>query len=77
MKKPSTLKLRDVEWGEVTRFVTNPDPPATLALVYGRRRVGKTQLLGDAADAADGLVITLAEQETMPALAAVAEAYAS
>ena len=76
MKKPATLKLREVEWAEVSRFASNPDPPATLALVYGRRRVGKTRLLGDAADAANGLVITLTEQETMPALAAAADAYA-
>jgi hypothetical protein len=39
------LLSRDGEWSELSRFATNDVVGATLALVYGRRRQGKTLLL--------------------------------
>ncbi|MER5778186.1 hypothetical protein ABT144_28610 [Streptomyces sp. NPDC002039] len=36
---------RNDEWSALTRFITDPQPGATLGVVYGRRRQGKTFLL--------------------------------
>ena len=40
--KPQDMFDRDYEWGELTRFAGNSAPRATLGIVSGRRRQGKT-----------------------------------
>ncbi|GAA5058002.1 anti-sigma regulatory factor (Ser/Thr protein kinase) [Thermocatellispora tengchongensis] len=43
--KPDVIFDRDREWAVLSRFVTDPRPGATLGVVSGRRRHGKTFLL--------------------------------
>ncbi|NUR26095.1 MAG: ATP-binding protein [Catenulispora sp.] len=45
MLKPAEIFDRDYEWSELVRFVNHPGPQATLGVVSGRRRQGKTYLL--------------------------------
>jgi AAA+ ATPase superfamily predicted ATPase len=45
---------RDYEWSALTRFITDDQPGATLGVVSGRRRQGKTFLLYAACRAAGG-----------------------
>lgn len=45
LAKPDVLFDRDAEWAELASFVANRSLGATLAIVYGRRRQGKTLLL--------------------------------
>ncbi|MGH3544675.1 MAG: hypothetical protein ACRDPW_01890 [Mycobacteriales bacterium] len=42
MEKPAHLFDRDHEWSTLIRFVTDQTPGATMGVVYGRRRQGKT-----------------------------------
>jgi uncharacterized protein len=51
--KPPDMFDRDEEWAALTRFATDDRPGATLGVVSGRRRQGKTFLL-DALCKADG-----------------------
>ena len=52
--KPEWIFDRDAEWSALTAFVTDPQPRATLGVVSGRRRQGKTYLLSALADAMGG-----------------------
>ncbi|MGH3544343.1 MAG: hypothetical protein ACRDPW_00175 [Mycobacteriales bacterium] len=45
MEKPTEMFDREFEWSEVVRFASRADPQATLGIVSGRRRQGKTFLL--------------------------------
>ncbi len=54
MDKPSEMFDRDFEWSALTRFITDPQPGATLGVVSGRRRQGKTFLLDAACRATGG-----------------------
>ena len=45
VRKPADLFDRDWEWAELVRFVTDDAPGATLGIVSGRRRQGKSFLL--------------------------------
>lgn len=45
MDKPATLFDRDSEWAALSAFAQDPRPGATLAVVRGRRRHGKSVLL--------------------------------
>jgi AAA+ ATPase superfamily predicted ATPase len=45
VEKPSEMFDRDGEWAALDRFVSNAKPGATLGVVSGRRRQGKTFLL--------------------------------
>lgn len=45
MKKPSTVFDRDGEWKALTTFSTDSSDAATLGVISGRRRQGKTYLL--------------------------------
>lgn len=56
--KPDDLHDRDREWAALTDFATDPAMGARLALVYGRRRQGKTMLLEALARACGGFVFT-------------------
>src|ERR1700676_5466412 len=52
--KPSEVFDRDFEWSALARFITDDQPGATLGVVSGRRRQGKTYLLEAACQAAGG-----------------------
>ncbi|MEU6378234.1 ATP-binding protein [Streptomyces sp. NPDC046909] len=54
MDKPSDMFDRDYEWAALGRFISDPQPGATLGVVSGRRRQGKTFLLDAACRAAGG-----------------------
>lgn len=54
MDKPAEMFDRDHEWAALTRFITDEQPGATLGVVSGRRRQGKTFLLDAACRAAGG-----------------------
>lgn len=62
MEKPADLHARGPEWGALTDFATDPTPNATLGLVYGRRRQGKTLMLELLAEATGGFMFTAREQ---------------
>jgi AAA+ ATPase superfamily predicted ATPase len=74
--KPVDLFDREAEWSELTSFVGNPAIGATLAIVYGRRRQGKTLLLELLAEATGGFMFTGLEQSSSQNLAAISHAYA-
>ncbi|MCC3764849.1 ATP-binding protein [Glycomyces sp. TRM65418] len=54
MEKPGEVFDRDVEWSALDRFVSDTRPGATLGVVSGRRRQGKTFLLDAIVRAAGG-----------------------
>ena len=54
MDKPAEMFDRDHEWSALRRFITDAQPGATLGVVSGRRRQGKTFLLDAACRAAGG-----------------------
>jgi AAA+ ATPase superfamily predicted ATPase len=59
--KPSEIFGRDREWRALADFVADPRPEATLGVVSGRRRQGKTYLLRSIARAAGGFFFEAAE----------------
>ncbi|WP_189934014.1 AAA family ATPase [Streptomyces sulfonofaciens] len=59
---------RDFEWSELTRFATLPGPRATLGVVSGRRRQGKTFLLDAVTRASGGFMFTATETTEADAL---------
>ncbi|MFI5715704.1 ATP-binding protein [Nocardia sp. NPDC051750] len=54
MRKPADMFDRDHEWSALTGFVADERPGATLGVVSGRRRQGKTFLLEAVCEAAGG-----------------------
>src|SRR5450756_1667906 len=52
--KPDDMFDRDVEWMELAAFVADQRPGATLGIVSGRRRQGKTFLLRALCEATGG-----------------------
>lgn len=54
MDKPAEMFDREYEWSALTRFISDQQPGATLGVVSGRRRQGKTFLLDAACRAAGG-----------------------
>src|SRR6266849_8278448 len=60
-EKPSHVFDRDREWNALADFTADPRPEATLGLVSGRRRQGKTYLLRSLAAAAGGFFFEAAE----------------
>jgi uncharacterized protein len=54
VEKPAGMFDRDYEWSALTRFIADPQPGATLGVVSGRRRQGKTFLLDAACQATGG-----------------------
>ena len=55
---PGRLFDRDAKWAELTSFATDRALGATLAIVYGRRRQGKTLLLELLSELTAGLMFT-------------------
>lgn len=76
--KPEYIFARDAEWGTLADFATDERLGATLGVVSGRRRQGKTLLLESLCEELDGLYFTVPED--MPPeehLRRLAEAIAS
>ena len=61
LKKPSHVFDRDREWSGLADFAADPRPEATLGLVSGRRRQGKTFLVDALTVEANGFMFTAAE----------------
>ncbi|WP_220182843.1 hypothetical protein [Sphaerisporangium album] len=59
---------RDFEWAELSRFATYAAPQATLGVISGRRRQGKTFLLDALTSATGGFMFTVTETTEADAL---------
>jgi hypothetical protein len=68
---------RDFQWAELTRFASNDAPRATLGIVSGRRRQGKTFLMDAIAVKAKGFMFTAAETTEADSLHQFGEALAA
>jgi hypothetical protein len=77
VRKPDELHARDRQWTSLAEFGTDPAAGATLGLVYGRRRQGKTLMLELLAEATGGLMFTAREQSDHQNLADLSAAYAA
>ncbi|WP_043631521.1 AAA family ATPase [Nonomuraea candida] len=77
MEKPARLFGRDEEWEALADFVAAPTTGATLGLVYGRRRQGKTLMLELLAQASGGLLFAATQQSETQNLADLGAAYAA
>lgn len=75
LPKPSTLHDRDAEWRALMSFVGHTDPGATLGLLYGRRRQGKTYLLAQLVQALGGFMFTGIQQSGIQNLRDLSRAY--
>jgi uncharacterized protein len=75
--KPDRLFDRDVEWRELSEFAGSPAPGATLGLLYGRRRQGKTLLLELLALELGGFMFAATQQSEAQNLADLGAAYAA
>jgi len=73
--KPDRLFDRETEWRELTEFATSPQPGATLGLVYGRRRQGKTLLLELLSLELGGFLFAATQQSEAQNLADLGAAY--
>jgi hypothetical protein len=60
--KPADVFDRETEWADLADFVLSPWPGLRIAVVYGRRRQGKSYLLRRLADAVGGLYHLATEQ---------------
>ena len=76
LPKPAELHDRADEWRSLAEFAGDPDSGATLGIVYGRRRQGKTLMLELLAEASEGLTFTGLQQANAQNLADLAAAYA-
>jgi len=76
-RKPQDMFDRDYEWGELTLFASSGVSRATLGIVSGRRRQGKTFLLDALAVKANGFLFTAAETTQADSLRQFGEALAA
>lgn len=67
--RPREIFDRHDEWAELTAFVSSPGAGMRLALVYGKRRQGKSMLLRALAGRTKGLYHQALGEERAPALA--------
>lgn len=68
MPKPSELVARDTEWADLCRFVEGRRAGMSIAVVYGRRRQGKSYLLRRLCEAYGGRYVMAVQEERQPAL---------
>ncbi|MFE9093636.1 ATP-binding protein [Streptomyces sp. NPDC007264] len=68
MDKPAEMFDRHFEWTELTRYARYSGPEATLGVVSGRRRQGKTFLLDALTRASGGFMFTATETTEADAL---------
>lgn len=76
-RKPPDMFDRDFEWEELTRFARNSSPRATLGIVSGRRRQGKTFLVDALTVEANGFMFTAAETTEADSLRQFGQALAA
>lgn len=62
LSKPIDIYDRETEWADLAEFVTSQLPGLRIAVVYGRRRQGKSYLLRRLAEASGGLYHLATEQ---------------
>lgn len=67
MLKPERIVGRNNDWATLSAFVAHPDEHLRLAVVSGRRRVGKSYLLRALTQVSGGLYITAVAEEDAPA----------
>jgi AAA+ ATPase superfamily predicted ATPase len=75
--RPQDMFDRDFEWAELTRFAGNSAQRATLGIVSGRRRQGKTFLVDALTTKANGFMFTAAETTEADSLHQFGEALAA
>jgi uncharacterized protein len=75
MDKPGRLFGRDQEWRALTDYAAAPAPGATLGLVYGRRRQGKTLMLELLTQQTGGFLFAATQQSEAQSLADLGAAY--
>ncbi|MQY15654.1 hypothetical protein SRB5_58420 [Streptomyces sp. RB5] len=75
LPKPTRLFDRDTEWRELTDFASSGQTGATLGLVYGRRRQGKTLMLELLARESGGFLFSATQQTETQNLADLGAAY--
>lgn len=69
---------RDHDWALLTDFLADPAPELRLAIVSGRRRIGKSFLLEALTTAVGGLYLSAVQEEgRVPALRRFTEAIAA
>lgn len=76
MDKPVDVFDRDEEWSDLAEFATSSLPGMRIAIVYGRRRQGKSYLLRRLAEATGGLYHLATEQTETVSLRRFADALA-
>ncbi|MFC3503773.1 ATP-binding protein [Micromonospora krabiensis] len=74
LTKPTGIFDRDYEWAELARFAADERPGATLGVVSGRRRQGKTFLLYELARATGGFYFGATEATPAESLRRLGEA---
>jgi AAA+ ATPase superfamily predicted ATPase len=77
MAKPERLFARDTEWRELSEFVSSGQEGASLGLVYGRRRQGKTLILELLVRELGGFFFAATQQSEAQNLADLGGAYAA
>lgn len=75
--KPIDVFDRDEEWADLAEFAMSPLPGLRIAIVYGRRRQGKSYLLRRLAEASGGIYHLATEQVESIALSRFAESLAA
>ena len=74
MLKPADMFDRDREWSQLTGFIEDDRPGATLGVVSGRRRQGKSFLLEAACQEADGFYFSAQEATEAESLSLIGTA---
>jgi hypothetical protein len=77
LEKPLDVFDRDMEWADLADFVRSPLPGLRIAVVYGRRRQGKSYLLRRLADGVGGLYHLATEQAEAVSLRRFGESLAT
>jgi uncharacterized protein len=75
--KPTEVFDRDFEWSALDRFIADEQAGATLGVVSGRRRQGKTYLLEAACETAGGFYFGATEATDAESLARISSALTS
>ncbi|MBR7836719.1 hypothetical protein KDL01_25790 [Actinospica durhamensis] len=76
-RKPVDVFDRDEEWADLAEFAASPLPGLRIAIVYGRRRQGKSYLLRRLAEASGGLYHLATEQVESISLSRFADSLAA
>ncbi|KWV30848.1 ATP-binding protein [Micromonospora rifamycinica] len=74
LAKPAGIFDREIEWAELARFAADERPGATLGVVSGRRRQGKTLLLYELARSSGGFYFGATEATSTESLRRLGEA---